>query len=336
MISVVIPTYGRPQLLAATLDSLRRQTHTDVEVLVCDNGADPATRAVVEATDDPRFVYVPRAHNLGIQGNTLAGFTQAKGEFVFKIDDDDLLPPHTLAQLHAALVKHPEAALAFGTLIDVRLPRRTRLAPPPSAPPSANRTATGVIELTRRAPRHLLAGRVFQGFTDLVALGHIHLGACLVRAEALAALEVNPASATAFDLDILFKLSNLTAVHVPEATVYYRRHRSADSFMAPVPQSLGAIAVLDDVTRSGRHRMTPAMRDVYARVGANAVRGLLREGRFREAHEMIDRLPGRQTDRTLRRLALLGRMPALAWIAVNATHVRYRVSLTLRGRRVAA
>lgn len=331
MISVVIPTYGRPQLLAATLDSLRRQAHTDVEVLVCDNGADPSTRAVVEATDDPRFVYISRASNLGIQGNTLAGFAQAKGEFVFKIDDDDLLPPHTLSQLYAALVAHPDAALAFGTLIDVRLPRRTRLARRPSAIPSA----TGVIEGTRRAPRHLLAGRVFRGFTDLVALGHIHLGACLIRAEALAALEVNPASATAFDLDILFKLSHLTAVHVPEAIVYYRRHASADSLVAPVPQSLGAIAVLDDIARSGRHPMTPAMRDGYVRVGAHAARGLLREGRVREAHALIDRLPARQSDRSLRRLALLARMPVLARIVVTATHVRYRVSLALRGRRVA-
>ena len=48
-ISVVIPTYKRPQSLVDTLESLQAQTFRDFEAVVVDNAASPETQAAAEA-----------------------------------------------------------------------------------------------------------------------------------------------------------------------------------------------------------------------------------------------------------------------------------------------
>ncbi|MDO5712116.1 MAG: glycosyltransferase, partial [Micrococcales bacterium] len=82
-ISVIMPTFRRPHYLPCALASVKSQVlphDIDLEVIVCDNAADEQTSAIVAAAGDPRLVYVPRAHNLGMMRNAIAGFAQARGE----------------------------------------------------------------------------------------------------------------------------------------------------------------------------------------------------------------------------------------------------------------
>lgn len=308
MISVVIPTFRRPAFLADCLASVRAQTHRDLEVLVCDNAADPLTAALVRDMGDPRFIHVPRPRDLGIQGNTLTGFAQARGQHVFKLDDDDLLRPDTLALLHQAMLDHPEAVCAFGTLVDAWVPERT-LGPTREA---TRRRPPTVTEIAAHAPARPLEPGTVHGFAHMVARGDIHMGACLMRADAVRATEIAPASATAFDMAVLFQLSSGTAVHVPEAVIHYRRHPGADSITAPVPQSLGALSVLDSVVRRGIRPLDADMRAAYARTGARAARELLREGRAAEARSVLKSLPPHLHDARLGVVRALARTPRLA------------------------
>ena len=107
LISVIIATHNRPQLLTRTLDSVARQTFRPLEVVIVDDGSGDATRQAVDdwrrqARPDFRLSY----HWQENQGPATArnkGVEAGSGERVLFLDDDDLLCPGAVEHLAAAL-----------------------------------------------------------------------------------------------------------------------------------------------------------------------------------------------------------------------------------------
>ncbi len=96
LVSIMIPTFGRSELLADTVRSALAQDLTDpLEVVVIDN--DPqsdgcaALLSAVPATCDANFRYLRNRQNLGADGNANRCVTQARGEWISILHDDDLL-----------------------------------------------------------------------------------------------------------------------------------------------------------------------------------------------------------------------------------------------------
>lgn len=96
LISIIIPTYNRADLITRTLDSVVNQTFIDFEVLIIDDGSTDSTESVIEAITDPRFSYYKKineergkARNYGIE--------RAKGQYITFLDSDDLIYPKHLA-----------------------------------------------------------------------------------------------------------------------------------------------------------------------------------------------------------------------------------------------
>lgn len=114
LVSVVVPTYNRPALLAETLASVTRQTLGDLEVLVCDDGDGAETEGAVASLGDTRVRYLRNPTNLGQALNVRGGFRAARGRYVSLLHDDDLLEPFALERLVGGLEAHPDAVLAFG------------------------------------------------------------------------------------------------------------------------------------------------------------------------------------------------------------------------------
>lgn len=91
LLSIVVPTHGRPQYLAAALDSALAAHGADTEVIVVPNGPDASWREVTAAwAGDARVRVEPiaTAHGCAARNHGLA---LARGEFVRFLDDDDLL-----------------------------------------------------------------------------------------------------------------------------------------------------------------------------------------------------------------------------------------------------
>ena len=100
-VSVVVPTYNRAALMGATLDSLARQTHRPVEVIVVDDGSTDETEAAVrqwQASVDLETVYLKTA-NQGAAAARNAGVAAARHGWVTFLDSDDLAHPDWLAAL---------------------------------------------------------------------------------------------------------------------------------------------------------------------------------------------------------------------------------------------
>ncbi len=93
--SVVIPTYQRAGLIGKTIESLLKQTFTDFEIIVVDDGGTDETRSVVEAFDDARVRYYWKENGeRGAARNY--GAALARGEYLNFFDSDDIALPHHL------------------------------------------------------------------------------------------------------------------------------------------------------------------------------------------------------------------------------------------------
>jgi glycosyltransferase involved in cell wall biosynthesis len=121
MISVVIPAYNAERYLAQALESVVRQTHTEIEIVVVDDGSTDRSADVARSYPDSR-VRVVEQPNGGPAAARNHGVRLARGELLAFLDADDLWEPRKLELQLEALQAHPAPAMAFGDLIQVRGP----------------------------------------------------------------------------------------------------------------------------------------------------------------------------------------------------------------------
>jgi hypothetical protein len=103
IVSVVIPTYQRPDLVIRAVRSALGQTVAEIEVIVVVDGRDEPTCSALRAVDDARLrVHVPQGW-LGNADARNAGVALARADWVAFLDDDDEWLPRKLeAQLRVA------------------------------------------------------------------------------------------------------------------------------------------------------------------------------------------------------------------------------------------
>jgi glycosyltransferase involved in cell wall biosynthesis len=111
VVTVVIPTYRRPDMVVRAIRSVLNQTYPHVRARVFDNASgDDTARAVTElARADPRVEYALHAGNIGAQANFSYAFAQVDTPLVVLLSDDDLLLPRFLEEGVESLRRHPEA-----------------------------------------------------------------------------------------------------------------------------------------------------------------------------------------------------------------------------------
>lgn len=88
-LSITIPTYNRRKFLQATLEALLPQITDDVEVVIFDNCSTDDTAEYLRALGE-RITYICQDSNIGPDRNMYACFTQARGEYIWLLCDDDL------------------------------------------------------------------------------------------------------------------------------------------------------------------------------------------------------------------------------------------------------
>ena len=100
MISVIIPTFNRGDLIKETIESILNQTYKDFEIIVIDDQSTDNTFEVISnyIKDCNKIRYYKRPKNLIKGGNSCRNFglSIAMGEYVKWIDSDDLLHPSAL------------------------------------------------------------------------------------------------------------------------------------------------------------------------------------------------------------------------------------------------
>lgn len=94
LVSVIIPVYDRMDYLPECLDSVRKQSYQDLEIILIDDGSTDGTVELCEqyAQEDPRIVFIAADHE-GVSAARNRGLDIAKGSYILFADSDDVLHP---------------------------------------------------------------------------------------------------------------------------------------------------------------------------------------------------------------------------------------------------
>jgi glycosyltransferase involved in cell wall biosynthesis len=112
LVSVIIPTLDRPELLLRAIDSVLRQTHHEIEVIVVVDRPSPQTLAAVQTISDFRLRLLLNPHPTTAAGARNVGADHAIGEWIAFLDDDDEWLPKKLEQQLAFASGRPPALLS--------------------------------------------------------------------------------------------------------------------------------------------------------------------------------------------------------------------------------
>ena len=196
MISVILTTYQRRELVARALGSVLAQTTAACEAIVVDDGSTDGTAEFLRH-QPIQLLRVPHSGNPAIARN--AGLDRARGELITFLDSDDTLRPNALRDLSDALRAQPAAGFAYGDYEPDPGPR-------PPLPP---------------------VGDIFD---HLLESDFLVTGAVLFRRSLLGSVgALDPHCSPAEDWDYWLRLAaRVDGVHVPRAVIEIGM--AADSF----------------------------------------------------------------------------------------------------------
>ncbi|MBK9421154.1 MAG: glycosyltransferase family 2 protein [Flavobacteriales bacterium] len=114
-ISVIIPAYNAERWLPEAVHSVLAQSHSDLELIIVNDGSTDNTLRMAYSFADPRIVVVDQA-NAGVSAARNAGIATARGEYIAFLDADDAMLPENLAVKLAGLRNH-QVDWVYGDLI---------------------------------------------------------------------------------------------------------------------------------------------------------------------------------------------------------------------------
>jgi glycosyltransferase involved in cell wall biosynthesis len=247
-VSIVIPTHNMASYLGLAIESVLRQTHSDWDLHVVDDGSTDATAELVARYKNDQRIHYWYQTNQERAAARNRGITNSSGKYVAFLDADDLWEPEKLHKQVAALESNPGAALCYTY---ARYIRR-------DGTPLPNEKQLTACE-----------GYVLP---DLVRGNFIPVSSVLVRRSALdtaGMFDISRLLTGAEDWDLWLRIALEYPIKaVCEELTLYRVHDTPHSHRAMLK---GALAVLDkrfsDPDFANRARTTKTQAQAYAYFG---------------------------------------------------------------------
>lgn len=114
LVSVILPVYNNGTTVEAAIRSVLRQTVTDHELIVIDDGSTDGSHEVVERIRDSRIRLFRNEKNLGVSRTRNRGLDLMRGEYMAPMDGDDVCRPRRLEWTLAHLQSHPDIGVCGG------------------------------------------------------------------------------------------------------------------------------------------------------------------------------------------------------------------------------
>ena len=99
MISVIVPTYNRPNMLIGTIHSILNQTYRDFEIIVVNDAGIDVKGEIKYLNKNNNIIYLRHKRNRGLAAARNTGIKKAKGKYIAYLDDDDIFYPDHLETL---------------------------------------------------------------------------------------------------------------------------------------------------------------------------------------------------------------------------------------------
>lgn len=279
-VTVVIPCHDYARYLPAAVGSVLGQEGVRVDVVVVDDASTDDSLAVARrlAAADPRVTVLAHPRNLGPVDTFNDGLARAAGEFLVRLDADDLLTPGSLARSVAVARAYPSVGLVYGHPV--------HFAGDP--PPARTRARRWTVWPGRR----WLADRCADGYNVITS------PEVLMRGSVVAAVGGQRPLAHAHDMEMWLRLAARADVaHVAGADQAWHREHAASLSAREVDDATDfreRVAAFAELTAVGAAGL--AERDELA---AAARRALVRQA-LRACRYEVDR--GRRDPERVRRL----------------------------------
>jgi len=234
-VSVLMPVYNGERYVREALESILAQTFTDYEFIIVDDGSTDGTPFILAeyARQDPRIVLLTNGANRGLVATLNRGLEAARGQYIARMDADDVSLPERLARQVAYLDQHPEVGVLGTNVAYIDSEGRFLNGGRPKDPQPLSPTLLQWLLLWRCAIYHPTV---------------------MLRRSILAetGLAYDPAFRHAEDRDLWTRLAPYTLIaSLPEVLVYYR--------VLPTSRSRASLKALRLWDRSITHRELTAL-----------------------------------------------------------------------------
>lgn len=110
-ISVIMPAYNAEKYIGEAMDSILAQTFEDFEFIILNDCSRDRTEEIILSYTDPRIVYLKNEENMGVAATLNKGLEVAKGEYIARMDADDISLPERFEKQVAFLEDNPRVAV---------------------------------------------------------------------------------------------------------------------------------------------------------------------------------------------------------------------------------
>lgn len=117
-VSVIMPAYNAEKYIAEAIDSILCQTFRDFEFIILNDCSKDRTEEIILSYKDDRIVYLKNEQNMGVAATLNKGLAAAKGEYIARMDADDISMPERFER-QVNYLDANENTVVLGTLVQI-------------------------------------------------------------------------------------------------------------------------------------------------------------------------------------------------------------------------
>lgn len=115
-VSVIMPVYNGEEFLREAIDSILAQSFSDFEFIIVNDGSTDTSESIIRSYNDPQIVYIENEKNEGVIFSLNKAIDAAQGEFIARMDADDIAIPERLEKQVEYLITHPDVSIVASTV----------------------------------------------------------------------------------------------------------------------------------------------------------------------------------------------------------------------------
>jgi hypothetical protein len=214
LVTIGVPVYQGQDDLPITLECLRTQTYSNLDILISVDAADQTSAQACEPflRGDPRFRMQIQPSRLGWAGNTDWTMRERRGAFYIFQQHDDQVSPTYVADLVEAALRYPDAAICYAEVQSSGL---------------TSQVMRGIPLLGDPVARVLTCLK----FMDHAAFRGLIRGTALARTSGLLLSDFDPFDSYGTEMRFLMELALLGEFRFVPGPVYYKRLHGANLYL---------------------------------------------------------------------------------------------------------
>jgi glycosyltransferase involved in cell wall biosynthesis len=117
MISIILPTYNNEKTIFDSINSILNQNYCNFELIIINDFSTDKTKQIIKSFNDNRIIYLENKKNIGSTKSILRGIDKAKGDYIARMDGDDISLPERLEIQLNYLILNPNIDLVASNII---------------------------------------------------------------------------------------------------------------------------------------------------------------------------------------------------------------------------